>query len=203
MRKNLIIRRLNYWMSIDPQIIEACIQEDRKATEELYEYCFHLLMPNCFRYHKNEEDARASLNICFVKIMSALKEVNLEGFNFNAWSKRIMNNTLIDEYRKKKKHLDRQSSTDSEKELDYFSEGTVNDAESNIAEQDILALIGELPDATQQVFNLYVIEGYSHKEIGDIMGFAEGTSKWHLSQGRKILKEKLEMLDNRFNKMVI
>jgi RNA polymerase sigma factor (sigma-70 family) len=190
-------------MDVDIDIIRACIKDDRKAVEHLYEYCFHLLMPACFRYHNNEEDARSSLNICFVKIIGGLKDVKLEKFNFNAWAKRVMNNTLIDEYRKKKKHQDRQMSTDNERELDFFSEGSENEAESNFEEAHILSVIAELPEVSQQVFNLFVIEGYSHKEIAEQLNFAEGTSKWHLSTARKMLRDKLEMLENKYKRMVI
>lgn len=190
-------------MSVDQELIKSCIKDDRKAIEQLYKYCFHSLMPLCFRYHKNEEDARSSLNIGFVKIIGALKDVNQEGFNFNGWSKRIMNNTLIDEYRKKKKHMERYSSTDNEAELDFFADSHVNDAVDNFGTNSILELIKKLPDATGQVFNLYVIDGYNHKEIGDLMGFAEGTSKWHLSQAKKMLREMLENLESNNTRMVI
>ena len=114
-----------------------------------------------------------------------------------------MNNILIDEYRKTKKHKERYSATDSERELDYHADSGENDAMSNMGEQNIMELIKELPDATAQVFCLYVIDGYSHKEIGEQMEFAEGTSKWHLSQGRKLLREKLELLESRTKKQVV
>jgi RNA polymerase sigma-70 factor (ECF subfamily) len=190
-------------MIVDQELIKSCIKDDRKAIEQLYKYCFQSLMPLCFRYHRNEEDARSSLNIGFVKIIGALKDVNQDGFNFNGWSKRIMNNTLIDEYRKRKKHMERYSSTDSESELDYFAESNVNDALDNFGTHTILELIKKLPESTGQVFNLYVIDGYNHKEIGDLMGFAEGTSKWHLSQAKKMLREMLENLESNNTRMVI
>lgn len=203
MHTNVTIRTLNHWMIVDQELIKSCIKDDRKAIEQLYKYCFQSLMPLCFRYHRNEEDARSSLNIGFVKIIGALKDVNQDGFNFNGWSKRIMNNTLIDEYRKRKKHMERYSSTDSESELDYFAESNVNDALDNFGTHTILELIKKLPESTGQVFNLYVIDGYNHKEIGDLMGFAEGTSKWHLSQAKKMLREMLENLESNNTRMVI
>ncbi len=203
MHTNVTIRTLNNWMNIDQELLQSCINDDRKAIEQLYKQCFQAFMPLCFRYHNNEEDARASLNIGFVKIIGALKNIELEGFNFNGWSKRIMNNTLIDEYRKKKKHMERYSGTDQESELDYFAESNVNDALDNFGTNSILELIKLLPLATGQVFNLYVIDGYNHKEIGDMLGFAEGTSKWHLSQAKKILREMLEKLESNNTRMVI
>ena len=203
MHTNAIILTLNNWMKVDNEIIVSCIKDDRKAIEQLYKYCFTTLMPICYRYHKNEEDARSSLNIGFLKIVKALKDVELDAFNFNAWSKRIMNNALIDEYRKTKKHKERFSITDSESELDYFADSDKNEALSNFGESTILDLIKELPIATGQVFNMYVIDGYAHKEIAEILDIPEGTSKWHLSQAKKMLREKLEKIESINKRMVI
>ena len=189
-------------MDITPDVIRACNSDDRKTINLMYEYCFKTLMPVCFRYNKNEEDARASYNNGFLKILKGLKNVD-EGINFNAWSKRIMVNTLIDEYRKNKKYNTQITKSDNERELDFHSEGHRNDAESNLGCDNIMMLVKELPATTAKVFNLYVIEGYSHKEIGELLEMSEGTSKWHLSTARKTLREKLERLENQNQRMVI
>ncbi len=189
-------------MEVTPEIIQACVREERKAINFLYESCFHLLMPICFRYHSNEEDARAAYNQGFIKILKALEKVD-DKVNFNAWVKRIMVNALIDEYRKNKKYNTQISKSDDERELDYYSEGHRNHAESNLGCENIMMLIQELPTTTATVFNLYVIEGYSHREIGEKLEMSEGTSKWHLSTARKLLREKLEKLENLNQRMVI
>lgn len=196
------IRSLKKTIEITPELICSCLEDDRKAINTLYEYCFHLLMPVCFRYNKNEEDARASYNNGFIKILKGFEKLNGE-VNYNAWFRRIMVNSLIDEYRKNKKYNDRVTKSDNERELDYYSVGTVNDAESNLGCENIFALIKELPETTSAVFNLYVMDGYSHKEIGAMLGMSDGTSKWHLSTARKLLREKLENLENRTKRMVI
>ena len=190
-------------MNVSPEILRACLKNDQKALEQLYKYCFKLLMPACFRFHRNEEDARSSLNLGFMKIVMGLPTIDAKTVNFDAWSKRIMNNMLIDEYRKNKKQWDRYMSTDDEKALDYFAENDVNQAVSDLGEKNILDLVAELPAITGQVFCLYVIEGYAHKEIGDMLEIPEGTSKWHLSQARKLLREKLEKLEMIIKKMAI
>ena len=190
-------------MQITPEILKACLRDDRKAIKQLYEYCFKLLMPICFRYHSHEEDARASLNIGFIKILGGLESLVKEEMNFSAWSKRVMTNTLIDEYRKNKKHLSHISTKETERELDFFSECTSNEAESAMGYENIMKLVSELPDTTGKVFNLYVVDGYSHKEIGDLLHMSEGTSKWHLSTARKILREKLELIEQSTKKMVV
>lgn len=189
-------------MSITPEMIKLCKRDDRKAINSLYEYCFHMLMPVCFRYNFNEEDARAAYNTGFIKILKALGKID-EDINFNAWAKRVMVNSLIDEYRKNKKYNSQITKSDNERELDYYSEGQQNSAESNLGYENIMMLVKELPATTERVFNLYVIEGYSHKEIGEMLDMSEGTSKWHLSTARKLLREKLDRLENQNQRMVI
>jgi RNA polymerase sigma-70 factor (ECF subfamily) len=189
-------------MNVTPELIKACNSDDRKAINRLYEYCFEMLMPVCFRYNRNEEDARASYNNGFLKILKGMKKID-EDVNFNAWSKRIMVNSLIDEYRKDKKYNTQISKSDNERELDFHSTGHRNDAESNLGCENIMMLVKELPHTTGRVFNLYVIDGYSHKEIGEMLEMSEGTSKWHLSTARKQLREKLEELEGRNQRMVI
>jgi RNA polymerase sigma-70 factor (ECF subfamily) len=159
-------------------------------------------MPVCFRYHNNEEDARSSLNLGFMKILKGLENVE-DDVNFPAWSKRIIVNTLIDEYRKKRNYTSRVKSKETERELDVEGSAETNEAESNFGYESLLKLIKELPDVSQKVFNLYVIEGYNHKEIGDLLGISEGTSKWHLSTARKVLREKLEKIEINQQRLVI
>ncbi len=189
-------------MSITAEIIQKCISDDRKAINYMYEYCFKLLMPVCFRYNSNEEDARAAYNAGFIKILKSLDKVE-DDLNFNAWSKRVMVNTLIDEYRKNKRYTPHITKSDSERELDFYSDGHNNDADSNLGYENIMMLVQELPVVSAHVFNLYVVEGYSHKEIGEQLDMSEGTSKWHLSTARKMLREKLDRLENRNQRMVI
>jgi RNA polymerase sigma-70 factor (ECF subfamily) len=190
-------------MQITPEILKACLKDDRKAIKQLYEYCFKLLMPVCYRYHNHNEDAHSSFNIGFMKILGGIESIVKEEMKFNAWSKRVMTNTLIDEYRKQKNHLSHISAKETERELDYHSESTKNEAESIIGCENIMNLVHELPSSTAKVFNLYVIDGYSHKEIGDLLEMSEGTSKWHLSTARKLLREKLELIEQQSQKMVI
>ena len=189
-------------MDVTSDILNACKRDDRKAIQFLYEHCFKKLMPICYRYHNNEEDARSSLNIGFMKILNGLETVD-EDLNFSAWSKRIMVNTLIDEYRKKKNYLSHISAKETERELDFHAESSVNEAESDLGYETLLKLINQLPEISRKVFNLYIIDGFNHKEIGDLLGISEGTSKWHLSTARKILREKLDKIENHNQRMVI
>lgn len=189
-------------MDITPDIIKACKRDDRKAIQKLYEYCFKKLMPVCYRYHKNDEDARSSLNLGFMKILRGFETVE-ETVNFDAWSKRIMVNTLIDEYRKTKNYTGHINSKENEWELDNQAEPTQNEAESGLGYENLMKLVNELPTINGKVFNLYVIDGYNHREIGELLGISEGTSKWHLSTARKLLRDKLELIENENKRLVI
>jgi len=189
-------------LRITPNVLALCLKDDRRAIAQLYEYCFHKLMPVCYRYHFNEEDARSSLNMGFMKILRGLQTVSTE-LNFDAWSKRIMINTLIDEYRKKKKHDEYYTTKETERELEVTVLSIENEANSNFGCSDIFELIGQLPEISAKVFNLYVIDGYSHKEIGQLLNMSEGTSKWHLSTARRTLREKLSEMENQHQRWVV
>lgn len=157
-------------------------------------------MPLCFRYHKNEVDARAAFNMGFLKIIKSLEKLDLEEVIFAAWSKRIMTNVLIDDYRKNKNHKEKISIRDNERELEFHSKTGQNEAESNFGEENIMRLLDKLKPATKQVFMLYVIDGYNHREIGEMLEMSEGTSKWHLSTARKDLRELIEIQNERGNR---
>jgi RNA polymerase sigma-70 factor (ECF subfamily) len=186
---NKNIRTIGNYLHIDINLLKACRKNKRAAQEKLYEACFQFLMPVCMRYHRNEEDARAIYNVAYMKIIKNLDKIDLEDTPFAAWAKRIMTNTLIDEYRKNKKYKEKISKRDDDRELEYHSKGVKNDAESNLGESEIMKLLDQLKPSTKRVFMLYVIEGYNHREIGEIMEMSEGTSKWHLSTARKELRE--------------
>lgn len=194
MHTDNFIRILKKPENITPELLKRCAKDDRKAIQVLYETCFGILMPVCLRYHKNEEDARSSYHLAFMKILKSLKDMP-ENLVFFSWAKRITINTLIDEYRKQRAYSERVVGKETERELETPNSSFENDGEQEIGYEMILKLVSELPDVTSKVFNLFVIEGYSHKEIAEMFDMSEGTSKWHLSTGRKMLREKLEKLD--------
>lgn len=176
-------------MPIDVDLLEACIKGKKKAQKELYEACFMFLMPICMRYHNNKNDARAIYNVAFLKILKNLEKLDIEKVPFIAWARRVMTNTLIDEYRKEKKYKENISKREDERELEYHSSPVFNNINSQFEVQSIMNLLNQLKPATKQVFILYAIEGYTHKEIGEILDMSTGTSKWHLSIARKELQE--------------
>lgn len=142
------------------------------------------------------------LNEGFLKILDNLSRYKGDEVPFEAWCKRIMINTLIDAYRKKRKQPDE---VDYE-EVSHSSEAvgfTLNDALKTISADDLEAMLQSLPANSRQVFNLYVIDGYTHQEIGSKMAISEGTSKWHLNHARKKLQELLKRILDPSQKMAL
>lgn len=180
---------------IDDKIIEACRKNDRRAQEKLYEWCYVKLMPTCMRYHKNEEDARAILNLGFVKICKNLDKIR-EGTPFEAWVRRIVMNVIIDEFRKNKNYLQLVEAKETDRELEVHVTSIENGVWSKLEMDLLMGLLKRLPDISRKVFNLYVIDGYTHKEIGDMLEISDGTSKWHLSNARKQLREMVNKINN-------
>jgi len=194
------------YMQVTPEILEQCEKNDRRAQMMLYEICFRMHMPTCFSYYGNEEDARSILNQGFLKICTKIDTIERNPKVFFSWSKRIIMNTIIDEYRKNKKYHENMDLHETDRGLEYVSHGNENGGMESLHEADIKTLIAQLNDTTRRVFMLHVIEGYNHKEIGELLEMTEGTSKWHLSVARKQLRQKLEDLEgieDKLRKMVI
>jgi RNA polymerase sigma factor (sigma-70 family) len=182
-------------MEVSPRLLKDCINKDRKAQFQLYKQCFSILMPVCMRYRRNESDAAAMLNAGFMKILGHLKDYD-SGKPFAAWAKRIMINTLIDDFRQQRKVKELIEYTDFSDH--HITRETVdfNEAEKVFDAQQLEAFIQQLPPMSQKVFNLYAIDGYKHQEVAAMLGISEGTSKWHLSSARKKLQEMIKTAMN-------
>ncbi|MFK7921702.1 MAG: RNA polymerase sigma factor [Bacteroidia bacterium] len=175
-------------MKIETGILEACIREDRRAQAALYRQCFSLLMSVCIRYVKQEADAVPLVNMGFLKILQNLerKKANVP---FEAWIRRIMINTIIDEFRKHRRYKETHQQTEFTDTDTFDSYTDLNEAALRMDAEALEALIQRLPTMSCRVFNLYAIDGYSHKEIADMLGMSDGTSKWHVAFARKKLKQ--------------
>jgi RNA polymerase sigma factor (sigma-70 family) len=164
------------------RIIEGCKIQDRKAQEQLYRSYYRAMMTLCLRYTKNEADAMEVLNTGFYKVYKHINRYEGAKASVYTWIRKIIINSCLD-FIKAKDNIIRE-------ELDQAAVVDLPpDVFIKMSAADILQLVRQLPPATQGVFNLYVMEGYTHKEIGELMGISEGTSKWHLSEARKILKK--------------
>lgn len=178
-------------MNIELELITACINHERKAEYELYKITYSYLMGVCFRYTNSREEAEEKLNIGFLKILKNLDKYKPE-IPFKTWIRKVMINILIDEFRKDKKHKENIQYVEEYYETSDYSEQ--NNAISKMNMEQIHALIMKLPPMSQKVFNLYIIDGFSHKEIADMLSMSEGTSKWHLNFSRGKLKDMITNL---------
>jgi RNA polymerase sigma factor (sigma-70 family) len=166
----------------ESDLIEGCIKGDRRMQEELYKRYAPKMYGVCLRYASNAAEAEDILQEGFVKVFKKIGSFRQEG-SFEGWVRRIFVNTAIEHYRKKI-HL--QPITDYE---ENSIEGKYISVLDTLAEKDIIELVQQLSPGYRTVFNMYVIEGYSHKQIAEALGISEGTSKSQLSRAKLILQD--------------
>jgi len=165
-------------------LVERCKANERKAQEMLYKQFASKMLGVCMRYAADKMEAEDMLQNGFIRVFQKLADFRGEG-SFEGWIRRIMVHSSIEYYRKHHKML-------QVADLDEHNEPSVNaTAMANLGAKDLMALIQRLSPGYRMVFNLYAIEGYSHREIGEIMGVTEGASKSQLSRARAILKEQI------------
>ena len=144
-------------------------------------------MSICIRYTKNENRAKEVLNIGFYKILKNLEKYRHEEVPFKAWLRRVMINTLINEFKKERTHYNNVQYVENYFETSDYS--SINEAVARLNIEQIYALIAKLPPVNQQIFNLYYIDGYKHREIAELLNINENTSKWYLTVAKDKLKE--------------
>ncbi len=172
------------------ELIAGCIRGDRKAQYGMYRALYPMLMSICSRYERDRQNAMARLNEGFLKILQRLHE-RREGVPFEAWVRRVMINTIIDEFRRDRSRREHEVPMDN---------GTINDHElindylHTMEAEALEVLLQKLPPMSRNVFNLFAVDGYGHGEIAEMLGMSIGTSKWHVSHARKILQEAIGRL---------
>lgn len=172
----------------DSILVKKCLEGDQKAQRALFDRFASKMLGVCMRYTKNTEHAEDVLQEGFVKIFTKLDYYKGDG-SLEGWVRRIMVNTALDQIRKNIKYQDDKSMDD----VDYKLELNAHILEG-LQERDLLKVISELPDGYKVVFNMFAIEGYSHKEIAEHLNISENTSKSQYSRARAYLKNKLEEL---------
>lgn len=143
------------------------------------------------RYTNSDLDARGLFNNGFLKICQNLGKYKTE-IPFHIWAKRVLINSIIDEYRKNKKYKDIITMKEHDFELEHQSSYSSNDVLKEHENENAAFLLKELPEMTRKVLNLYIFEGYNHREIGEILQISENTSRWHLHNGKTRLKVLLD-----------
>lgn len=169
-------------MSLE-ELIDHCKQGDRKAQAQLYRKYASILFGISLKYSRNKTEAEDNLHDSFMTIFNKIDQYSGKG-SFEGWMKRITVNTVLQKYRK-------------EEHLNVVSENTeevieIDSGFEDINLQTLLQYIQELPNKYRLTFNMYVLDGFSHKEISQKLGTSIGTSKSNLARARMILKEKIE-----------
>ncbi|MEN9549267.1 MAG: hypothetical protein RIR12_1858 [Bacteroidota bacterium] len=166
----------------ESDLINGCLAGNRRMEEELYNRFSPRMYAVCLRYAGNSEEAQDILQDGFIKVYKKLDSFRGEG-SFEGWVRRIFVNTAIEHFRRK-----RYLTPVTEKEENTI-DGKYTSALDDLAAKDIMALVQALSPGYRTVFNMYVVEGYSHKEIADLLGISEGTSKSQLSRAKVILQD--------------
>jgi RNA polymerase sigma-70 factor (ECF subfamily) len=162
------------------------MQQSPQHQEQLYRGCYAPMMKVCSRYANDIDEAGALYNESMLKVLTRLPQYENKG-DLMAWIRRIVVNTCIDHCRKQVKF--------SSLSIDTLQEEIIRvdpEVYKRFSGNDVIRLLQDLPRNTALVFNLFVIEGYKHEEIGQQLGISAGTSKWHLNEGRRLLKSKLD-----------
>ncbi|HXJ98906.1 MAG TPA: sigma-70 family RNA polymerase sigma factor [Gelidibacter sp.] len=180
-------------MSLE-QLIINCKKNDAQAQSQIYKLFSSQLFSLCLKYSKNYAEAQDNLQDAFVTIFKKIDQFNHKG-SLEGWMKRITINTALQRYR--------ESSV-----FELVNEDQIKDAPVEIDDEDVdldflLSIIQELPDRYRLVFNLYVLDDYSHKEIASMMKITTGTSKSNLARARMILKERIELYKSQDHSQVL
>jgi RNA polymerase sigma factor (sigma-70 family) len=171
-------------------LIKRCRAGERKAQELLYKQLASKMMGVCMRYATDKMEAEDMLQNGFIRVFTKMDDYRGEGA-FEGWVRRIMVHSSIEYYRKHHKIM-------QVVDLDEVAEPSVNPvAVANLDVKDLAAMVQRLAPGYRIVFNLYAIEGYSHKEIAEIVGITEGASKSQLSRARTILKQQITKLEGK------
>lgn len=171
----------------EKKLIQACIKEDKSAQKALYDLFSAKMYFVCLRYARHEAEAQDILQDAFIKVFDKLDSFRFNG-SFEGWVRRIMVNTALNYCRKSTYKYENIG-------IEDYQDKVVNSkAISRLSEQELLSIIQQLPDGYRMVFNLYIIEGYSHKEIAEMLSISENTSRSQLAKARKWVQNVLEKL---------
>ena len=171
------------------QWVQDCRKGSTRAQHKLFKYFYGSVMSVCMRYAGSTDEAADMLNEGFLKVFSNLDKYENSG-SFEAWLKRVVCNAALDYRRRYDKNVEFVD-IDEIQEV-HLSDYNVNDAISKISSNEIVRLIQQLPPVTRMVFNMFLFEGYSHREIAQQLNITENTSAWHVNNARNRLKEALK-----------
>jgi RNA polymerase sigma factor (sigma-70 family) len=173
------------------KLVKGCAGNGREAQEDLYRTFYAQMFRICSRYSKDKTVAQEALNDGFLKVFQNIKTYNTEKGDLGAWICTIMIRTAIDHSRRELK-FSAEAFTDQDTDEHFIDPNVL----SKLYAEDLLRNIRQLPDATRVIFNMVVIDGYSHKEISGQLQITESTSRWHLAEAKKKLRALLQAGDS-------
>lgn len=176
-------------MREDTTLVTACLKGDPRAQKTFFEKFAPKMFAVCLRYMGDSDDAQDTLQDGFVKVFSKLADFKNEGV-LEGWIRRIIVNTCLDAIRKNQKTKFDVSISDVEYQLEYNDTGL-----QSLELEELMNLVQSMPNGYRVVFNMFAIEGYSHKEIGEKLGINENTSKSQYLRARAFLRERIEKLE--------
>lgn len=173
----------------EEQLIKACIKEDAACQKEVFNRFSSRMLGVCYRYARNAEDAEDILQDAFIKVFDKMHQFKFEG-SFEGWIRRIVVNTALKKYT-----LTRYAKEISGYDVKDKDESALEpSAYSHLTQKELMELVNNLPDGYRMVFNLYVIEGYQHDEIAEMLGIQPGTSRSQLVKARMMLQKQIIQL---------
>lgn len=171
-------------------LIRGCLRQERDAQQRMYNQLSGKMFAVCMRYSQSREAAEDLLQEGFLKVFTNMDKFRHDG-SFEGWVRRIMVNTAVEHFRRENRMYPVLSLDASE------ANRAIALPETGLEVQDLVRLIQELSPGYRTIFNLYAVEGYSHKEIADMLQISEGTSKSQLARARYNLMERMEQLYSR------
>ena len=162
-------------------LVRGCIRNDRRTQELLYKQYCQSMLAICRTYVKHEDDAVEILQDAFLKIFRQIEKFDESQSSLYTWMRTIVVRTAIDFLRKTK------NQTQPVEWKEAYDPAIEASCLQHLSAQEIILMLQQLPETTRAVFNLFITEGYGHRDIGALLHISEGTSKWHLSEARKFL----------------
>ena len=171
----------------EDQLVRGCVLKNEAAQKAVFDLYAAKMLGVCMRYARNNADAEDMLQDAFIKVFDKIKQFKSEG-SFEGWIRKIVVNTALKKYSliRYDKEIIGHEGVDTEQ---FFS--TEQGAYAHLSEKELLQLINNLPDGYRFVFNMYVIEGYSHDEIATMLGIQSGTSRSQLAKARMMLQKQI------------
>lgn len=166
-------------------LLERCCRQEARAQYELYRALYPMMMGICSRYERNRQDAAATMNQGFLKILQHIGR-RPGHVPFEPWARRVVINTVIDQFRRNKERKAQEVLSDK---LEQHDTSEVNAFLREMETEAFTAILERLPPVSRHVFNLFAIDGYAHAEIAELLGISEGTSKWHVNNARTLLQQ--------------